>query len=575
MSSLMNNKISFVIEFFLSGLYIAIYSLVYKFEKLPDYLSKEIADSFLYYGSRLIPLVVLLSIVGHLINIDKIDEYFRKHVFSLLIFIPMMITWGDLEFTYWFAAVHLFSTVLSLYDSEKPMDLDNMTSFSGVIDYFKKRPAFSIIFTFIFVISIGTILLFFSANADQTITFLDALFTATSATCVTGLSTLSITESFNRFGQVVILILIQIGGLGLMTIVYCYFMLIGRSLEAKDQVLMSGVLDETSFQDLLTMIINIVKYTFVIEFIGGILLSILFYNENLEIGASIYYGFFHSISAFCNAGFALFDNSLVEFKQNGWINTVVCCLILLGGLGFLVMNEILLMIKEKRKLVNLSIHSKVVLTTHLSLVVVGAVYIFFSEFLGALDSYDLGDKLLISIFQSITTRTAGFNTVNFSELNQHTIYLMTLLMFIGASSGSTGGGIKITTFAVLLQSIKSTLRGGGEVQFFDRRLPNELVVRATSIIIISLMIVSLFILIMLRLEPQFTFFEIFFEVVSAFATVGLSLGITASLSGMGKVAIILLMFIGRIGPLTVALAIGQKEYNSGKLEYPEGRLMIG
>ena len=215
-----------------------------------------------------------------------------------------------------------------------------------------------------------------------------------------------------------------------------------------------------------------------------------------------------------------------------------------------------------------------VLTVNLSLIVFVALYFFFSEYLHALTSYTLWEQIQLSLFQSITARTAGFNTISFNALHPHTVYLVCLVMFIGASPGSTGGGIKTTTFAILFQSVKATLRGKDKVEFFDRTVPNIIVVRAIAIIVISLILVSFFILLMMRIEPEHDFLSVFFEVVSAFATVGLSLGITPYLSAGGKLTIILIMFIGRVGPLTLFLAIAQKN-DSGNVDYPEGRVMIG
>jgi trk system potassium uptake protein TrkH len=320
---------------------------------------------------------------------------------------------------------------------------------------------------------------------------------------------------------------------------------------------------------------NINRYTLDMELIGAVILTIGFNFMGFEFGESLYYGIFHSISAFCNAGFALFDNSLENFALNPIIHGTISILILLGGFGFIVLKELEYIVFKGGKIINLTVHSKVVLVTNIVLVVLVAVYIFFGEFLNGLNNYGIFEKLQISIFQSITTRTAGFNTIALSNFHPHTIYLMSLIMFIGASPGSTGGGIKTTTFAILFQSVKATVRGRDRVEFFDRTVPNVLIVRAVAIIVISLIIVSFFILLMMRLEPEHDFLSLFFEVVSAFATVGLSLGITPYLSVAGKLVLSILMVVGRVGPLTLALAIGKKKTEVGNIEYPEGRIMIG
>ena len=323
------------------------------------------------------------------------------------------------------------------------------------------------------------------------------------------------------------------------------------------------------------MIVNIIKYTLVIELLGAIILTFAFNMKGYEFGEALYFGIFHSISAFCNAGFSLFNNSLESFQVDPLIHFTISVLIFLGGLGFIVLKELEYVIFKGGKIINLSVHSKIVFSTSLSLLFLVAIYLFFSEFLHGLNQFSVWEKIQIAFFQSMTTRTAGFNTLSLAALHPHTIYLFALIMFIGASPGSTGGGIKTTTFAILFQSVKATLKGKDKVEFFDRKVPNLIVVRSIAIIVISLIIVSFFILLMMRLEPEHEFLAVFFEVVSAFATVGLSMGITPMLSAGGKLALILVMFIGRVGPLTLALALGQKNNEKGNFDYPDGRIMIG
>jgi trk system potassium uptake protein TrkH len=339
--------------------------------------------------------------------------------------------------------------------------------------------------------------------------------------------------------------------------------------------MMQDVLDISSIADLIAMVVNIIKYTMVIELVGGIILSIAFTFEGYEFGQAIYLGIFHAISAFCNAGFSLFNDSLVQFQTNSIINYTVCTLIILGGLGFIVIKEIELLITRKKKLINLSVHSKIVLTTSFVLTALLAVYIFFSEYLHGLSGMSFLNQIQVSFFQAVTTRTAGFNTIGMNSLYPHTLYLICLIMFIGASPGSTGGGIKTTTFAILFQSVKATLRGRDQVEFFDRRVSSYLVLKATALIVIALICVSFFVLLMMRIETEHSFLSIFFEVISAFATVGLSLGITPYLTVAGKVVISILMFVGRIGPMTLVLAVGQRQKDDGHVDYPTGKVMIG
>ncbi len=577
----MNNlyhKISFLLEMFINGTFILIYSLHRsgKIELLN--ISESTGNFVLEVFTYMAPIVVLGSVYSFYKSSKNVDEFFRKYIFSLICVVPMLITFGEVQFAFWLSAVHLFSSVLSLYEVTGTQEqVKKITRATTILERIKLAPAQIVILSFSLLIGFGTLLLVIpiSAAEGKYINFIDAFFMATSATCVTGLSTLSVVDNFSFMGQIIILILIQIGGLGYMTLYSSITILLGKSLAVRDQVVMQDLLDISSLEDLIQMIVNIIKYTLVIEFVGAIILTIGFTMKGYEFGEAIYFGIFHSVSAFCNAGFALFNNSLEEFGRDPLIHGTVSALILLGGLGFIVIKELEYIVFKRGKLINLSVHSKIVLTTNIALVVLLAIYIFFSEFLHAFSAYSVWDMIQLSVFQSITTRTAGFNTLPLNLLHPHTIYLFSLIMFIGASPGSTGGGIKTTTFAILFQSVKATIKGKDKVEFFDRAVPNAIVVRAISIIVISLMMVSFFILLMMRLEPEHDFLSLFFEVVSAFATVGLSLGITPYLSVLGKLVIIVVMFIGRVGPLTLTLAIGQKQQEQGKVEYPNGRIMIG
>jgi trk system potassium uptake protein TrkH len=574
------HKLPFVLELFINGSFIFLYSY-YKANKLETgFISPDLIETVLNSFKYISPIVIIISIIAYYLRSKSTDEFMRKYVFSFICIVPMLITFGDIQFTFWLSAVHLFSSVLSLYEgsSPKPKPVERETDLAiPILERIRLAPAQIVILSFSAIILVGTLLLALpiSAAEGREIDFIDAFFMATSATCVTGLSTLSLTDNFSLIGQIIVLTLIQIGGLGYMTLYSSMTILLGKSFAVRDQVMMQDLLDISSFEDLVNMIISIIKYTLMIELLGAVCLTAAFSWEGMEFGESLYYGIFHSISAFCNAGFALFNNSLIDFKFSPFIHFTISALILLGGLGFIVLKELEFIILKGRKLINLSVHSKIVLTVNITLVALVAIYIFFSEFLHGMVDYTLWEKIQVSIFQSITTRTAGFNTISFTNLHPHTIYLMSLVMFIGASPGSTGGGIKTTTFAILFQSVKATLRGKDKVEFFDRTVPNIIVVRAISIIVISLIIVSFFILLMMRLEPTHDFLALFFEVMSAFATVGLSLGITPFLTSAGKLTLVILMFIGRVGPLTLALAVGQKNKNTGNVDYPDGKVMIG
>lgn len=571
-------KLSFLAELFINGSFLLLYSL-YTNKKLPVSWDERFVTSTIDIFVWLVPFVIALSVISNILESKNIEDYIRKYSFSLLVFIPTLITWGDLQFTFLLTAAHLLSTVLGLYDEgEKQEDYKERESF---VEVFMKKVRLSsaqlVLLTFVGVILVGTfcLMLPICAAGGKTISFIDALFIATSATCVTGLSTISVGNDFSIWGQIVVLVLIQVGGLSIMTLYSSMAILLGRSLRMKDRILMQDLLDVSSLEELFSMIIDIVKYTFIIELWGGIILTIAFTFEGFEFGRAIYYGFFHSVSAFCNAGFALFDNSLENFATNPLIHGTIAILITLGGLGFIVLKELKEFLTRNKSIVRLKMHTKVVLVSSFILTFGGALFIFFGEFLGALDGYTLWEKIQISVFQSVTLRTAGFNTIPLSNLNNYSIYIMTMFMFIGGSPGSTAGGVKTTTLALLTQSIISTLKGDKTVRMFDRTISAQNVVRATALTFISIIIASTFIFIMMYIEPDQSFLSLFFEAISALGTVGLTLGITPYLSFAGKFAISLLMLIGRIGPLTLILAIGERQKAAGKYEYPDGRIMIG
>ena len=362
--------------------------------------------------------------------------------------------WGDPQFTFWLGSAHLLSSILSLYDDpmgvipKKQWFLPSL----GLLNSLRQRPARLVMLSFSSVITIGTLLLMLPiARADGvSMPFVDALFLATSATCVTGLTTLSVGNDLGPFGQIVVLMLIQVGGLSIMTLYSSMSILLGKTMGVKGRVIMQDFLDIPGLDDLVTMVLNIVKYTIVIELWGAVVLSFAFSLEGLDFGQALYFGIFHAISAFCNAGFSLLDTSLESYATNPLIHGTVSILITVGGLGFIVLKELEEVVLGRKKIVRMSIHSKVVLMTSITLTVAGALFFFFGEFLDSLEHYSLWEKKIqISLFQSVTMRTAGFSTISLTQLNSYTLYMMSLFMFIGGSPGSTAGGVKTTTFGHL------------------------------------------------------------------------------------------------------------------------------
>jgi trk system potassium uptake protein len=403
--------------------------------------------------------------------------------------------------------------------------------------------------------------------------FLNALFTATSATCVTGLVVVDTGTTFTLFGQLVILSLIQIGGLGFMTFATFFFLLLGKKISLKERILLQESLNNLSIEGIVRLAKRILIFTAIIEILGGIILSFRF-SFDMGLGKAIYYGFFHSISNFNNAGFDLMGEfrSLTPYVDDPTVTLTVCLLITLGGIGFIVMNELI----EYRETRRLSVHTKIVLWTSLILTVGGAILIFIFEFGNAKTAQPLSPigKILCALFQSVTSRTAGANTLNISDLTHPTLFLIIFLMFIGASPGSTGGGIKTTTFATLLGTVWSQIKGKEDVVFFRRRIEVEIIFKALTVTVSGLFLVMMITMLLTITESGHDFLMILFEATSAFATVGLSMGLTPELSPLGRVIIITTMFAGRVGPLTVAFAIAMKR-KPDAFRHPKGRIMIG
>jgi trk system potassium uptake protein TrkH len=428
---------------------------------------------------------------------------------------------------------------------------------------------------FALIILIGTILLTLpvSTTNGQGLSFINALFTATSATCVTGLVVVDTGSTFTMFGQLVILFMIQIGGLGFMTFATLFAFLLGKRISLKERILLQESLNNLSMEGVVRLAKRILIFTFVIEFVGAILLSIRF-SFDMPLGKAIYYGLFHAISNFNNAGFDIMGefHSLTGYVDDPTVTLTVSLLIILGGIGFIVMNELFDFRISKR----LSLHTKVVLLTSFILVVVGTIGIFLMDYSNnlTLKPLTLSGKILGSLFQSVSARTAGANTLNIGDLTQSSLLLIVLLMFVGASPGSTGGGIKTTTFATLLGAVWSQIRGKEDVIFYRQRIEYETIYKALTVTFSGLFLVMFMTLVLTISEQGVDFLMIIFEVTSAFATVGLSMGLTPELSYIGKALIIFTMFAGRVGPLTIAFAITMRR-KPDPYRYPKGKIMIG
>ena len=434
-------------------------------------------------------------------------------------------------------------------------------------------PYRKLIFGFLVAIFIGVILLKmpFSLRENQNITVLDSLFTIVSAICVTGLSVVDISQVFTSTGQLIILFFIQLGGLGVMTVSIIVFLLVGKKMSFETRELLKEERNSNSNGGITNFIKNLLLTVSLIEILGASILAYGF-SKYYPLKKSIFYGLFHSVSAFCNAGFSLFTNSLEDFRYDNLISLTVSFLIILGGIGFVTVNS--LFIIKKKKLKNLSLTSKFALLITFFLLTFGTMLFLVFEYNNSstLKGMNFMDKILNSFFQSVTLRTAGFNTVPLENIKPATVFISYIFMFIGASPGSTGGGIKTTTFGILIFYAFGVLKRKEYVEVFKRRIDWELINKALAIVVISILYIVVIITILLSIE-NFSTDRVIYEVISAFSTTGLSMGITASLGIISKFLIIITMFIGRLGPMTVALAFTNNKKSSVK--YPKEDILIG
>jgi trk system potassium uptake protein TrkH len=520
------------------------------------------------FSLLIISSITLDSIFGY--NKKKfLKEYFISYYYDIPIIIAGLIFFKNLSMT---SALFIFRQTLKSLRS-----INGQSLLSRLISSFKLKPAQIIAATFLWIIIIGTLLLTLPVSGAQGKSngLVNALFTATSATCVTGLAVVDTGTDFSFFGQMVILILFQIGGLGIMTLSTALSVIIFKKMTLSDQTAIGDMLDQSE-GNIKIFLKYILSYTFFLEFLGTLILMAVFINTFPDDPLkALYYSVFHSVSAFCNAGFGLFSDSFAGYAGSWAVNITIMFLIIFGGLGFVVIYDVhsnaSAFIKNQKY--RLSLHTKITLATSGALLLLGGVFFFFSEYSTGFAHLDFMDKIKAAAFQSVTCRTAGFSTVDTCSLSTAGLLFSIMLMFIGASSGSTGGGIKTTTFALLVLRVKSVLSGRDEIEVSGRTIPSIMVSKAISISLLSVLICFIFLL-ALTMTEDFDFMKSFFEIISAFGTVGLSTGITSSLSVFGKLLITMLMFIGRVGPLTLALALGEKVLK-GNFSFPEEKIMVG
>ncbi|MDD4002592.1 MAG: potassium transporter TrkG [Clostridia bacterium] len=455
--------------------------------------------------------------------------------------------------------------------------LDNNNKYKKTLRRKYKMPApMIIILGFFAAILLGSLLLSLPFATSERLSYSDLLFTATSAVCVVGLTVVDIAQSYTLFGQIVILLLIQIGGLGIMTAATLVFIFLGKKITLKERLTLSESYNQQSLQGVVRLTLIIVVYTLVIELSGAVLLSFDFINR-YGFSRGFYYAIFHSVSAFCNAGISLVDFSTSAYSSNILINLSLMSLIFLGGLGFSVINEMF----TKRK-GRYSFQTRVVILTSITLILSSSLLFMITEWSNpdTLGKYSFFDKLLHSLFQSTTARTAGYSTINQSKITDAGIIITIINMFIGASPASTGGGIKTTTAFLLIILLINGLKGGGkELNVFGYSISSKTASKAVTFFIYSLImiIVSTFVILIIESgNTNITLKSVVFETVSAFSTVGLSLGITAEFSALSRILIMILMFVGRLGFLMIAIMfINRKQKENVTIKYPEVSVMIG
>ncbi len=440
---------------------------------------------------------------------------------------------------------------------------------------FDMTPPRLILLSFLSIIILGTILLStpLASQTGERTPILIALFTATSATCVTGLVAVDTGTHWSLFGQIVILLLFQFGALGLITLATSFTVFLGKKISLQGKRLAVESTNHFSYQGILSLVRKVILITLIAQFIGTILLSFRFVPKFGLRG--IYLSLFHTVSAFCNAGFDIMGNftSLTRFNQDPYVLFVISLLIITGGLGFIVWDNLI----DYKKTKILYLHTKIVLILSLILIFIGGLLFFILEHSNPLTIGELStsNQITSSMFQSVTTRTAGFNSIEISDMTDASKMLTIILMFIGAGPGSTAGGIKITTFAIILIAIFSEIRGLHKTVIFNQKITRTIVFKALAIIGLAGFLITIVTASLLLIENNYPFIDLLFEATSAFGTVGLSSISTPNLTNLSRLIITFMMFIGRIGPLTFAISIALRKKKHADKIYPEGKVMVG
>lgn len=540
----------------------------------------ELLDIILLHG------FILSFLIRFILNADRME--FIRHrwfeavltVFALFIAVQM-----------WFNAFSLALPFLHFLGSRHPKQLvtgiikgylvllviiKTIQGLPSVLDV-QRNTGRLLIVSFMGLILFGALLLMMpNMTTDQHgLSFINALFTSTSAVCVTGLIVVDTATKFTMMGQTVIMILIQLGGIGIVTFATFFALFLSRGLGVGQMTFLRDMLQEENVNEISGTLYRIIGLTLFIEFLGAISFYISWSHLIPDSGDRLFFSVFHAVSAFCNAGFALFSNGFADKANalNIGVNLTTMLLIIFGGLGFTTIWEIVSDAKNRlTKHHRLSVHSRMVVVTTAILIVGGAFLILVSEWNGTLSGYTFGQKTMLAFFQSVTPRTAGFNTLNIGALATPTAIIIMILMFIGASPASTGGGIKTTTAAVLFMSVMATIRGHNRIEIGKKMIPMDIVMEALTAMLLgaTLIFISAF---LLSITEHFHFMDLLFEEISAFGTVGLSRGITSGLTDWGKSILIISMYTGRVGSVTLAVAFASKIEKRHYL-YPTESVMV-
>ena len=449
------------------------------------------------------------------------------------------------------------------------------------IQIFYKRSGFNtlpiIAVGFAVIILVGSILLSLpvASATGRPVRWFDALFTSTSAVCVTGLVVVDTGTAYSTFGHVVLLLLIQLGGLGFMTFATMLFRLMGRSISLREKLIMQDSMNEDVFGGVVKLVQWVIASTFCVELVGAVLFSFRLVPM-YGFGKGVFYSVFHAVSAFCNAGFDLFGGgrSLTGFSGDALMNLTAIGLVVIGGLGFGVLNDVI----KRRNFRRFRLHTKLVLVTYGALMLISFLLVLVIEWNNpsTLGSMNVGQKLLAAFFQSVTLRTAGFNTFDQQAMRDATKLIGSFMMIIGAAPASTGGGVKVTTLAILLLTVRMVARGETSIRVFGRRIDTSVIQRTMTIMFIALAVVFVDVCTLSLMQPGAEFLDLLYECASAMGTVGISAIGTAALRPFARIMIILTMFTGRVGPLTLALLFANRQNRSRELiQYPEEHVMIG